>query len=81
MRVQGEWVGDYMLEGEEGGMGVSERIYWELFISMSDVGLRIFVKVSFICSFLLLKLYMWKCSRVLNKWPFLFICNISTVSF
>jgi hypothetical protein len=50
------------------GEGFSQCIlYWGLFINRSNMGLCKSVKVSFICSFLLLKLYMWKRSKALSK--------------
>jgi hypothetical protein len=79
IQLEGEerWgsVGGYIvwgggLAGTGGGMG----------INMSNMGLCIFVKVSLICNYLLLKLYMWKHSKALSKWPFLFICSIFIVS-
>jgi hypothetical protein len=46
----------------------------------SNIGLCITVKVSLICSFCLLKSYMWKRSGVFSNWPFLFMYSTSIVS-
>jgi hypothetical protein len=62
------------------GEGFCECVlYWGSFINKSNIGLCKSAKVSFICSFLLLNSYMWKRSRVLSKWPFSCISNISIV--
>jgi hypothetical protein len=57
-----------------------EVVFWmciivmSIFFMKSNIGLCISTKVSFICSFCLLRSYMWKRSSVLINWSFFFVC-------
>jgi hypothetical protein len=77
--VKGEG-GSYILVGLVGVyLGLFYFYDGYAFIIMLNMGLFVSVKVSFICNFCLLKLYMWNRSSVLSNWPFFSICNISSV--
>jgi hypothetical protein len=56
--------GCYIVQGED---SVGAGVIGCVFINISNMGLCKFVWVSFICSILLIRLYMWKRSNMLNK--------------
>jgi hypothetical protein len=54
-------------------------LWWIYFITRPNIGLYMYVKVPFFCSFCLLELYMWNRSSVFSNWPFFSVCSISNV--
>jgi hypothetical protein len=47
---------------------------------MSNMGLCVSVKLSFICNSCLHKLHIWNHSSVFSDWPFFLMCSVSDVS-
>jgi hypothetical protein len=75
--------GGYIIYGmgwgcvSEGALFGYILLLWVCFITGSNIGLCMSVKVLFICNFCLLKLCLWKCSSVFSNWPFFLMCRIS----
>jgi hypothetical protein len=51
-----------------------------MFLKLSNMGLLVSVKVSFICCFCEVRLYMWNRSNVFNRRPFFWMWILSIIS-